>query len=76
MRLWVKHDERRPDPEPLRTNDRLAFAVGLAGWAIALIITLGMLALPDRVDPVGGLVTIGVGLALGVTGYLVSAKRP
>ncbi len=76
MRLWVKQDERRPDPEPLRTNDRLAFAIGLAGWVIALIVTLGMLALPGRVDAVGGLVTIAVGLALGVAGYLVSAKRP
>lgn len=75
MRLWVRDDERRPDPEPLRTNDRLAFQVGLLGWLIAGIVTLGMLLLTDRVDSVGGLVTIAVGLVLGLAGLLVSSRR-
>ena len=75
MRLWVRHDERLPDPPPLRTNDRLAFVVGLIGWVIAGVITLGMLLLTDLIDSVGGLVTIGVGLVLGLAGLLVSSRR-
>lgn len=75
MRLWVRDGERRPDPAPLRTNDALAFTVGLVGWLIAGLITIGMLVLTDRVDSVGGLITIAVGLLLGVAGLLVSSRR-
>jgi len=34
-----------------------------------------MLLLTDRVDTVGGLVTIAVGLVLGLAGLLVSSRR-
>ncbi len=75
MRLWVRDDERRPDPAPLRTDDRLAFTIGLIGWIIAGVITVGMLVLTDRDANVGALVTIGVGLLLGMTGWVVSSRR-
>lgn len=75
MRLWVRDDERRPDPAPLRTDDRLAFTIGLIGWIIAGVITVGMLVLTDREANVGALVTIGVGLLLGVAGWVVSSRR-
>jgi len=75
VRLWVRDDERRPDPAPLRTDDRLAFTIGLIGWIIAGVITVGMLVLTDRDANVGALVTIGVGLLLGMTGWVVSSRR-
>lgn len=75
MRLFVPHDERRPHPEPVPTNDALAFAVGLGCWALALTFVLGMLAL--GAPPANPLVlsTIAVGLALGALGLLVSRRR-
>ncbi len=75
MRLYVPHDERRPQPEPATTKDLLAFAIGLGGWLISLAIVLGMLSAPVTFDPVRVLTTIAVGLALGVAGLLVSRRR-
>jgi hypothetical protein len=76
MKLVVSHDRRRPHPEPAPTNDALAFGVGLLGWAVALAITLGMLALGTLPDDPRILSTIAVGLALGGLGLLVSRRRP
>ncbi len=75
MRLFVPHNERRRLPEPVPTNDALAFAVGLGCWALAMLIVLGMLALGT--PPASPLVlsTIAVGLALGALGLLVSRRR-
>ena len=75
MRLYVPHDERRPQPEPATTNDTLAFAIGLGGWAIGLAIALGMLSATAPLDPARVLMTIAVGLVLGVAGLLVSRQR-
>lgn len=75
MKLVVPHDQRRPHPEPAPTNDALAFGVGLLGWAVALAITLGMLALGALPDDPRILSTIAVGLALGGLGLLVSRRR-
>ncbi|WP_459802460.1 DUF2530 domain-containing protein [Herbidospora sp. RD11066] len=32
--------QRRPDPEPLKTNDTATITVGIVLWAIALIVLL------------------------------------
>ncbi|MBU1249768.1 MAG: DUF2530 domain-containing protein [Actinobacteria bacterium] len=74
MRLWVPHEKRRPQPEQLRTNDVLAFQVGLGLWLVALVIALGMLATPIAFDPVQTLATIALGLVLGLAGLLVSRR--
>jgi len=75
MRLYVPHDERCPQPGPAATNDTLAFAIGLGGWAIGLAIVLGMLSAPVTFDPARVLTTIAVGLVLGIAGLLVSRFR-
>ncbi|GII94804.1 DUF2530 domain-containing protein [Sinosporangium siamense] len=31
---------RRPDPEPLKTNDKAAILAGMGLWAIALVVLL------------------------------------
>ena len=75
MRVYVPHDQRRPQPEPAVTNDTLAFAVGLGGWLVGLGVTLGMLLRADTADPARTLTTIAVGLALGVAGLLISRRQ-
>ena len=75
MRLWLRDDERRPDPIPVKTDDRRAVVVGLALWVLALVVVLVVGG-----PALGGgtwLWTIVVGLALGVVGlvYLTVTRR-
>ena len=49
MRLWLKDSERRPDPEPVKTDDRKAMLVGIALWLVALA-GLGATALFAELD--------------------------
>ena len=37
MRLYVPHDERRPQPDPAITNDALAFAIGIPAYVLVSI---------------------------------------
>jgi len=36
MRLWLKDSERRPDPAPIKTDDRKVVLIGLVLWLVAL----------------------------------------
>lgn len=74
MRLYVPHDERRPQPEPAATNDALAFTVGIGGWLVGLAVVATMLVMSAELDAVRVLSTIGVGLVLGALGMLVSLR--
>jgi hypothetical protein len=40
VRLYLRSSDRRPDPPPLRTNDRAAILAGMAVWAVLLVATL------------------------------------
>jgi Protein of unknown function (DUF2530) len=40
VRLYQRSADRRPDPEPLRTNDRTTVLAGIGLWAVALVVTL------------------------------------
>lgn len=57
---------RRPDPPPLRTDDRLIAAVGTVAWAVALVVLL-VVDLPagDR----WWLWVCAAGIVIGVFGY-------
>ena len=44
MRLWLKDCERRPDPAPVKSDDRKAMLVGLVLWLLALVGLLLFLA--------------------------------
>ena len=74
MRLWVKDDERRPDPAPVQTDDRTAILVGLVLWLVALA---GLLVFLTPIIEAGRgwwLWTAVVGLGLGLV-LLVFAHR-
>ena len=40
VKLFVKDSERKPDPEPVKVNARVAVVVGLIGWSVALAVFL------------------------------------
>ena len=72
MRLWLRDDERRPDPVPVKTDDRRAVLVGLGLWVVALVVLL-IVGVPSGT----WLWTVVVGLVLGLLGmgYLTLARR-
>ena len=75
MRLFIKDSERRPDPAPVKTDDRKVVLVGLVGWIIALAVMLALL--PQLED--SGLVwlpwTVVVGFGLGLVLLVYTSKR-
>lgn len=74
MRLWVRQEDRRAEPEPVRTDDRRAVLVGLVAWVVALGGLL--LALPAVLGRNDGwwlwtvLVGFGIGLVLLVSTHV------
>ena len=72
MRLWLRDDERRPDPVPAQTDDRRAVLVGLGLWVVALVVLL-IVGFPSGT----WLWTVVVGLVLGLLGmgYLTLARK-
>jgi len=76
LRIFLKDSERRPDPVPVRTDDRRAILIGLVAWVVALVVVLVFFA------PITGpgnrslFWTCAVGIVLGLAGLVYSAKRP
>ena len=74
MRIYQRSAERRPDPPPLATNDRMTVLVGIGLWLAALVVTLlaaGRLAEQGHTWWIWTTVT---GAALGLVG-LVYLRR-
>ncbi|MEN9715892.1 MAG: hypothetical protein RJA35_1359, partial [Actinomycetota bacterium] len=40
VRFYLKHVERKPDPEPVKVNAKRAIYVGLILWVVALLALL------------------------------------
>ena len=76
MRLFLRDSERRPDPVPVKTDDRRPILVGLAAWVIATIIVLLFLAPMSGFGNGGMIWTCSVGIVLGLAGLIYAAKRP
>ena len=75
MRLWLKDSERRPDPEPVRTDDRKPMLLGIGLWLLALVgLLLGFGRLLDA-DGAGWIWTCVAGIALGVLGLVYTHRR-
>lgn len=67
--------ERLPDPEPLKTNDVLAIAVGTGAWVVLLVV---LLFLHDTLQSHHTTWWYGVcaaGIGLGGAGLVVTTRR-
>lgn len=75
MRLWLKDSERRPDPAPVKTDDRKAMLVGTTLWLVALVVLLLFLRPILENDGLWLLWACAAGLALGLIGILYTTLR-
>jgi hypothetical protein len=75
MRLWLKDSERRPDPMPVKTDNRVAIYVGLGLWLLALVALLVVPQLLDLEYASWRLSTCVVGVVLGLLGLLYTRFR-
>lgn len=75
MRLWLKDSERRPDPAPVKTDDRKAYLVGLIAWVIALVLVIVFLPTLTADGRGWWLWTCIAGLGLGLIGLLYTHWR-
>jgi hypothetical protein len=75
MRFYVPSAERKPDPAPLKTDDRAAILVGLALWILTLCgLLIGLRPLVDGGHE-GWLWTAVVGITLGLGGLVYTQLR-
>ena len=68
MKIYLRSNERRPDPPPLQTDDRQVVLIGTAAWTVLLVLAV---IFHDRLaaDGRGWWVwTPVVGIALGLYG--------
>jgi FtsH-binding integral membrane protein len=75
MRLFIKDSERRPDPAPVKTDDRKVVLVGLVLWIVALGVMLALLPQLQESGLVWLLWTVVVGFGLGLVLLVYTAKR-
>jgi hypothetical protein len=75
VRLFIKDSERRPDPAPVKTDDRKVVLVGLVLWIVALAGMLAFLGALQDSGLVWLLWTVVVGFGLGLVLLVYTAKR-
>jgi len=66
--LLLHPERRRPGPPPLRVDLRRVILGGIAAWAVALVVSVALLA-SSRAS-VETVVTCGAGILLGGAGLL------
>ncbi len=75
MRLWLKDSERRPDPAPVKTDDRKTVLVGLVLWLVALGVLLLFLSPLMANGREWWLWTVLAGLGIGLVLLVVTHRR-
>jgi hypothetical protein len=75
MRFFIKDSERRPDPAPVKTDDRKVILVGLVLWILALAGMLLFLGALQESGLVWLLWTVVVGLGLGLVLLVYTTRR-
>ena len=66
MRFYIKDSERKPDPEPIKVNAKLAIRVGLVLWVVALALLLVLQATQPATQEPWYTSTCLVGIVLGI----------
>jgi len=70
MKLWLNDSERKPDPAPVKTDDRKAVLAGLVLWVVGLVVLLIVQPQPELVW------TCVTGVVLGLIGLIyIHARR-
>ena len=69
MKLFVRDEDRRPDPEPVKSNARTIALAGLLIWTVVLAI---FLVFPATLPPEKPwwLFTCVIGIVLGLVFYI------
>jgi FtsH-binding integral membrane protein len=75
VRLFIKDSERRPDPAPVKTDDRKVVLVGLVLWIVALGVMLALLPQLESSGLVWLLWTVVGGLVLGLVLLVYTSRR-
>ena len=75
MRIWLKDSERRPDPEPVKTDDRKAMLVGMVLWIVGLAMLLLFIEPLNAAGNLWWLWTAVAGLVLGLIGLIYTQVR-
>jgi len=76
VRLYLRSSDRRPDPDPLPSDDRRVILVGTVIWAVLFVVAL--VARPSLTAHGHGwwVWTPLVGVALGLYGLRYLRRRP
>jgi len=75
MRLWLRDSERKPDPEPVKTDDRTAIAVGTGVWIVLLAIVVALRPQLEAIGAAWWLWACVIGVGRGAVGLLVFRRR-
>lgn len=75
MRLWLKDSERRPDPTPVKTDDRKAILIGIALWVAGLAIVIAFIVPLTSTGHAWWLWACVAGLVLGLVALLYTNWR-
>jgi len=75
VRIWLKDSERRPDPEPVQTDDRKAMLVGMGLWVLGLAVLLLFIEPLNEAGNLWWLWTAVAGLVLGLIGLIYTHLR-
>jgi len=71
VKLFVRHVERKPDPEPVKVNQKLVVFVGTGVWVIVLVVLLAFYQSLADAGLLWWLHTAIVGILLGGVAYLM-----
>jgi hypothetical protein len=74
MKLFVKDEDRRPDPEPIKSNPGILAITGIIFWGLTLAVFLNFPATLPAEKP-WWLFTCVVGLILGIAFYIKFGRR-